>query len=220
MIPLAKYANWVANEVLSLSPYERIQNDWIPNWSRTLKAIQMAKGLFEIFSIICTRWEFLGSFYQGTTDNTNYKDAVEYVSHFLYPLNQDYQNIHDMSSRGNRGSEFFTMFRNKSIHGYTPAAVALQNNTEVIGWWIGSNSQTQKYHLQIHNGLMHVDSNKFISEFLASLHGYSTYFMQDQDIVGGRRPSDRWHRGFWARFKPLHIEGDWMQEGYRRGIPP
>ena len=107
---------------------ERIQNDWIPNWSRTLKAIQMAKGLFEIFSIICARWEFLGSLYRGTTDDTNYGDAVEYVSHFLKPLNQDYQNIHGMSGRGSKSSEFFTMLRNKSFHGYTPAAIALQNN--------------------------------------------------------------------------------------------
>ena len=66
-----------------------------------------------------------------------------------------------------------------------------------------------------------IDSNKFISEFLASLHGYSIYFMQDQDIIGGRTPSDRWRRGFWARFKPLYIKkDDWMQEGYQRGIPP
>ena len=220
MVLLAEYAEWAAREVLLLSPQKRIQDDWIPNWSRTLKAIQRAEGLFELFSITCARWEFLGSLYLGRTEDTSSKEAVKYVSHFLEPLNQNYRTIHDISGQDNSGSDFFTMLRNKPLHGYTPAAVAVQGGTEVIAWWIGSNPQAQKHHLQIQNGVMHVDASKFLFEFLASLDRFCTYLVQDKDIIDGRTPSDRWRRGFWARFKPKYMARDtWMQEGYERGIP-
>ena len=220
MKPLAEYADWAAREVLLPSPHKIIQDDWIPNWRRTLRAIQGAGGVFELLSIICARWEFLGSLYLGTTKDTSSTEAVEYVSHFLSPLNQNYRMIHNMSGQCTNGSDFFSMLRNKPLHGYTPAAVAVRGGTEVIAWWIGSDARAQKYHLQIRDGVMHVDGSKFLSEFLASLDRFCLYLVQDQDIIDGRTPSDRWRRGFWARFKPKYMEKSiWMQEGYERGIP-
>jgi hypothetical protein len=220
MMPLAEYADWVSREVLSPSPHERIRDDWIPKWSRTLKAVQGAQGIFELVSIICARWEFLGSLYLGTTQNTSSEEAVEYVSRFLSPLNHNYRMIHNISGQRTTGSEFFSMLRNQPLHGYTPAAISVHGGRQVVAWWIGSDEQAQEYHLQIRNGVMHVDANKFLSEFLASLDRFRIYLVQDQDIIDGRTPSDRWRRGFWARFKPKYMERDtWMQEGYERGIP-
>jgi hypothetical protein len=64
---LMNYADWVKQEVLSVTPEDRLRTDWIPNWNKTLQAIISAEGIFEVLSIICARWEFLGGLYLGTT---------------------------------------------------------------------------------------------------------------------------------------------------------
>jgi len=217
---LRDYADGVFKVVNFEPSYKRIGKDWIPNWSRTLRAIQKAKGIFELYSTICARWEFLGGLYLGTTDDTNYEEALEYVSQFLIPINRKYASIIDISGQSN-AFEFFSIFRNKAVHGATPAAIATTNRTKVIGWWIGAEADlhTQKYHLQIKNGMIFVDGEKIISEFLTSLLNYSNYLRLDRDIMNGLKPSDRWIRAFWARFKPLNLEkAYWMNEGYQRGV--
>lgn len=219
MSSLTDYADWAQEVVLSQRPHERILTDWKPSWGKTLKAIKEADGLFELFSTIIARWEFLGGLYLGTTSDTNYYQAVQYASKFLEPYYQNYQRIHDMTGRGGNGSEFFSILRNKPFHGGTPSAIAKNGNTEVIGWWIGSDSDTQRYHLEIHKDVIYVDSDKFLSEFLDSLDHFSEYLQEDNDIQNNLKPSIRWYSGFWARFKPLYLPKDiWRNEGAIRGI--
>ena len=120
----------------------------------------------------------------------------------------------------NNGSDFFSILRSKPFHGGTPSAIAKRGNTEVIGWWIGSDSDTQKYHLKIHKDVIYVDSDKFLSEFLDSLDRFSAYLQADSDIIDALKPSVRWYRGFWARFQPLYLsQSIWEQERQRSGIP-
>ncbi len=217
---LSDYARWVSQEVLSPSPESRLKDDWIPNWNRTLTAIRSADGIFELLSIICARWEFLGALYLGSTGDTGGKEVLAYTSHFLVPINSDYRQIHDISGQGGARSEFFTMFRNRVFHGYTPGAVALPGNTNVIAWLIGFNERTQTNHLRVVNGSMHIDGARFLCEFLHSLNDFAGYLHQNNDLINGRLPHARWQRAFWARFRPLYIQEDnWMQEGISRGIP-
>jgi hypothetical protein len=112
------------------------------------------------------------------------------------------------------------MFRNKTLHGGTPAALALPGNTSVVGWIIGFNGSTQTNHLRIVNDNMHVNGDKFLCEFLSSLDAFATYVKQNSNLLNGRLPAARWQRGFWARFRPLYFDQNvWMQEGGARGIP-
>lgn len=217
---LTGYANWAAGQVLSKDPYEKVQ-EWILCWKDTLEAIEKADGLFEIFSIAIARWEFLGGLYLGTTTGeTGNKDARKYVECFLCQINQDYKNTFSMSGLNSGDFDFYSVFRSKTFHGYIPVAVGQSNNKEVMGWLMGSDPQTQKYHLQVHNGSMHVDRGKFISEFIESLNRYSLYLKLDQDTAFKDNPSDRWRSAFWARFRPLYSDREsWMKEGYDRKIP-
>jgi hypothetical protein len=217
---LKDYVEWVANEIFREKPYQQIKT-WIRKWERTLRAIQGAQGIFELYSLVCARWEFLGSLYLGTTGKTSVREAVEYISNFLMPINHDYTNIYSIRS-GHHRSDFFSIFRNNPLHSYTPAGIADSSRINIIGWCIGAieDPDIQKYHLQIHNTKLFVDGEKFVSEFLQSLHLFSEYFRLNSDIKDGLTPSYRWLKGFWWRFIPLNLQKDeWEHEGYCRGIP-
>jgi hypothetical protein len=215
-----EYTNWAAKEVLSQIPEQRVRNDWIVSWSRTLNSIRTSDGIFELISTICARWEFLGGLYLGSTGSTDVQQAIAYVGRFLVPINGDYSRLHNMSGRAAGGSDFFTMFRNKTLHGGTPAAIALMGNASVVGWWIGFDELTQRNHLKIVNDNMHVNGDMSLCEFLSSLDAFAAYLEQNLDLLNGRLPSARWQRGFWARFRPLYFDQNvWIQEGGARRIP-
>ena len=220
--PFNKYADGIKAEVTRILPEERVRKDWIINWERTMRAIADADGIFELISLICARWEFLGSLYRGNTDKTNYKDAIYYTSKFLVPINAHYNKIHNISGRQNARSDFFTMFRNKPLHGGTPAAVTRKGEGDIVSWNIGFDKETHTYHLQIREGRMHINGNIFLEEFISSLRGFADYLKENTQILDldGHQPEARFKRAFWARFEPLHYShNDWMSEGYKRGIP-
>ncbi len=221
MLTVSDYADWVYHEVTSMPPHMRVLNDWQCNWCRTLNGIALAKGIFELISMVLSKCEFLGSLFRGNINKeTSAHDMVEYVTAFLQPVNQNYQNIHNLSGRPNQRSEFFSVFRNKPLHGGTPAGILDANSQNIFTWWIGFSPSTRANHLTVVNGSIHVDGNLLMDEFRQSLTAFALFLQANNRFSDNSLPSERFQRAFWVRFLPLYLPiQDWLQEGTRRGIP-
>lgn len=221
MPTISEYADWVYHEVTEMPPHLRVLNDWQCNWCRTLDGIAQADGIFELISVVLSKCEFLGSLFRGNiSKETDVHDMVEYVTAFLRPVNYNYQNIHNLSGRTSQGSEFFSVFRNKPLHGGTPAGILDANSQDILAWWIGGSRTTRDNHLTVVNGRIHVDGNLLIYEFRQSLTNFAVSLQANNRFPDNSLPSERFQRAFWVRFLPLYLEHQkWIQEGTRRGIP-
>jgi hypothetical protein len=217
---IGTYADWVRGEVLGKAP-----EDWMATWRRgwqgVFDALVQQEAIFELISIVSARWEFLGALYEGTEGKSDVAQAIAYVAKFLEPINRDYAGIHNMTGSRAGGSDFFTMLRNKPLHGMTPAAAAIPGDREVIGWQIGVHLPSPREHLKMDaEKRIGVDGTKLRDELLSSMDDFRAYISQNADQLHGRLPADRWKRGFWARFTPRNVSTKkWMSQGYGRDIP-
>lgn len=218
---LQNYADWVKGQVLGMGPHDRVRNDWIPNWSRTLQAIERADGIFELISVICSKWEFLGSLYLGTGGNSGVAEAKTFADLFVAQVNPQYFTLHNLSGgASSNASEFFSTFRNRPLHGGTPAGVTVSGGTDVLAWMIGFGPSLIQTHLKQHNNNLNVFGSSFKSEFLASLVHYADYLGANTDYQNGKLPAERFQMAFWRCFHPFHLpKSIWETEGKNRGVP-
>jgi hypothetical protein len=125
-------------------------------------------------------------------------------------------------------SEFFSMLRNKPLHGFTPAGV-LTNANDVVAWGVGSTAT----HLAMGPKGILVDSVQLALDLCNSMDAFANVLDQNTEgvvvdvtsrlnPVSTKPPRDRWVRGFWARFCPIgHVKANWMTLGEASyGIPP
>jgi len=191
-------------------------------WSTTLsalynpRAVPAITAVYEHASLVVARWEFLGGLYGGTSTDTDVSDARTYADRFLgvYGL------LHNLSGmRQSHESEFFSIFRNKSLHGFTPAGVHRPATGDVYGFTVGYQPAA---HLQVTPGLtLQIDSATLQQDFARSVADYADYLAANVDVAFAATPQDRWKKGFWARFRPInYARADWVQDGRRRGLYP
>lgn len=206
---------------MTLHSPDNLVRQWVEQWGRTYNALDGAHAYFELASIIAARWEFLGGLYLGNVDGSDNSEAIAYVARFIEPIQPRYKALHDATGRGEVGSDFFTMFRNKPLHGMTPAPSALQGDAELVGWWIGTGDGIKpSEHLTIDGrGNINVNVGLMRDEMLASMNAFAAYLEDNADTKDGRLPGARLQRSFWFRLKPRHFKSDWMKVGNARGIP-
>lgn len=204
---LDEYADWAANEVLKRQP-NSLTADWGITRTDAIAAMER-KGIFETISLCCTLCEFLGVLYRGTTGDSGKDDFVEFIDSF-FP--RQYATIHRFSGGTSSGSEFYTVFRSKILHGGTPAGVATVDKRRVFGWRIGWD--LRKEHLQVINDSLHVDGDQFREDLRDAVAEYARRLKTDPLL------QTKWRKGFWWRFKPLYLPAaDWEELGKKRWIP-
>ena len=207
MPTLQEYATWAANEVLKRSP-----GSLSVDWGRTRTdaiATMGPRNIFETLSLCCGLCEFLGALYRGTQGDSGSREFKEFVDEFFPP---EYRTVHNLSGQAGAGSEFYTTFRSKTLHGGTPAALTLPGNAQVIAWKIGVNLRGE--HLKVINGVLHVDGEQFREDLARAVALYAERLQTDVAM------QERWRGGFWWRFRPVYLpKPDWEREGNLRGIP-
>jgi len=212
--PLHAYAEWVAGEAIRKTPAVCVQA-WIDDWGPVLEGLIAASSKYELVSLIGARIEFLGGLHRGTETDTNCEDFVAYCNDFLVPVQPRYAALHRMTDRppGN-GSDFFTMFRNKSLHGMTPAATAFVGDLDVIAWWVGYAPHVpDSGHLLVDDsGSLHVNCKLLRDELLASMSRFMDHLRS-----GTTRG---FQRALWLRYKPRHMPTPaWAAAGIELGVP-
>lgn len=106
------------------------------------------------------------------------------------------------------------MFRNKSLHGMTPAATALVSNTEVVAWWVGYAPQVPDAgHLLVDNdGRLHVNGKLLRDELLASMQLFIVH------LNNGSKTG--FQRALWFRYQPRNMpRSAWEAAGKEHGLP-
>jgi hypothetical protein len=214
---LVAYANWVHGQVNQQPPPQFTRN-WGLAWDATFTAMR-AGGAYEHAALIVAKWEFLGALYQGSAEDTDVKDARAYADKFL----PQYAPLHNLSGACPPGdSEFFSVYRNKCLHGFTPAGVYRfpAAGGDVFGWSLGLHSATA--HRQVTAALdVQVDSAGLQAELFQSIIDYADYLLANVDATFPVSPQERWKKGFWGRFRPVHYPRNvWEQEGRIRGLFP
>ena len=207
MLTVQDYATWAAKQVLERSPAS-LTADW--GRTRTDAIATMGPGnIFETLSLCCALCEFLGALYLGIQGDSGSIEFKAFVDEFFPP---EYRTVHNLSGQAGATSEFYTTFRSKTLHGGTPAGVTLPGNVQVIGWQIGTKLRAE--HLKVINAALHVDGEQFREDLTRAAAQYADRLQADVAM------QERWRRGFWWRFKPLHLpKADWEREGNLRGIP-
>jgi hypothetical protein len=207
------YKTWVAGEVMAQDP-AKLTDNWATAWEKTLSPMPTS-GVFEHAALILAKWEFLGGLYNGARD-TNAKDARAYARRFL----PAYEPVHNLSGRPGVASDFFSMLRNRALHGFTPASVLIENTDEVVGWRF---NDPHLAHLQTNaEGSVGVVPKQLQDDFIASVRQYAKYLDADANEPGDppKPPKERWRCGFWMRFCPVVKTKDkdtqiqtWFDEG-------
>ncbi len=211
---LANYAEWAENEVTKMDPVD-LTRGWAGAWGRTLEAMRTL-GVYEHAALVVAKWEFLGGLYKGS-ETTDVKEARLFAGRFLQKhIEPKYVDVHDLSGRcATDGSDFFTMLRNKPLHGFTPAAI-FREPADVIAWSIPTELHLEK---NAENNLC-VSSISLQRQLVESADEFASYLATDKDgLGGGTNPKERWRRGFWARYCPAYYPRvDWMMDGHSRGL--
>jgi hypothetical protein len=218
---LAVYANWVQGEVNQLTP-DQVMRNWGAMWNNTLTQLyNLAAGVTAVYehaAMVAARWEFLGALYLGSSGKTDVAGARQYADKFL----PAYGPLHNMSGAGQPGqSEFFSVFRNKCLHGFTPAGVwRAAGGGDVVGWSIGAHQPGA--HLQYNAAAsLQVDSASLQAQLIQSISDYSAYLAANADAAFPLTPQARWKKGFWGRFCPVNFAPKvWEQDGRTRGLYP
>jgi hypothetical protein len=217
---LGEYKSWAERDVRQDQPGQYMRKQAI-TWNKLLTSMAL-EGVYERVVVILLKCEFLGGVYVGTTEDSGVASFRAYLDQFFPPA---YVAVHNLSGLcPPNGSEFFSILRNRAAHGFTPSAVALplvpgqgETDREVVGWWIPSQPHLGR---NDQNGLR-IDVNELQKDFVDSCNRYADYLDADTDIVGpdNARPHERFRRGFWSRFRPLHVSSaDWQAEGRTRGL--
>lgn len=214
------YADWVHGQV-DVDPSVQTRH-WSSEWNKLRDALSPPEvnGIFEFASIVVARWEFLGGLYLGKAD-TDVTAAREYMREFLAPVNPAYLEVENLVQNPTQnGLDFFTMLRNKPLHGLNPAAVATQDAEHVVTWWIGFSGIEAQQHLRVDkDGALHVDCNLLFAELQESMEAYAQYLDLDTHEIDGATPKDRWRRAYWNSFKPKFMPDlKWKQKGTDRGL--
>jgi hypothetical protein len=104
-------------------------------------------------------------------------------------------------------------FRNKPLHGFTPAAIHRTTAGDVATWSIPAGPN-----LNITPTLdIQIDSASLQNDFIGSMKAYASYLASNVDPTSPLSPHDRWKKSFWCRFNPLnHKVSVWEQEGRKR----
>ncbi|HEV3189163.1 MAG TPA: hypothetical protein VGY54_01630 [Polyangiaceae bacterium] len=216
---LIRYTNWVESQVNQLTPPQVMQN-WGAMWKNTLSALYnppTITAVYEHASLVVARWEFLGALYRGTAGNTGVEDARAYADRFL----SAYRPLHNLTGAcPTKRSEFFSVFRDRCLHGFTPAGVfqRLHSNGDVFGWSIGAHPAGAHRQLDV-AGNVQIDSATLQEEFTRSIADYVAYLIANNDPGFPLSPQERWRKGCWGRFCPVHYDPrTWEQEGRNRGL--
>jgi hypothetical protein len=224
-VRLALYADWVQGQVNQLTP-DQVTRSWGAMWNVSLSALYNplaappVTAVYEHASLVVARWEFLGALYQGTAGDSGVGDARGYADRFLPAGFAQLHNLSGACQAG--GSEFFAVFRNKSLHGFTPAGVYRfpVAGGDVFGWSIGAHPAAN--HRQL-DALLNVqlDSATLQAEFVQSVSDYADYLGANVDAAFPLSPQQRWKKGFWGRFRPVNYDrAVWEQEGRGRRLHP
>jgi hypothetical protein len=230
---MAAYAQFAHDQVMNRSPGDAMRG-YAAGWRNVLDDIYRAGknpdapgGQFEMTGLVVSRWEFLGGLYCGATGKTDVKHAAVYARRFM----PKYDALHNLSGSPGCGtdcSEFFTMLRNKPLHGFTPAAVKMHNQDEVLAWGIGD---APGQHLAIEPSGVLIDCPTLANDLCGSMDAYADVLdiNTETPVIGlnseltpdPHDPQARWKRCFWARFCPVHLSSaDWLSLGERKyGIP-
>jgi len=214
---LPDYAEFVRQEVARLTP-ESSMRGHAAGWRNVLDDVYRAGknprapgGLFEVTAIVIARWEFLGGLYCGETNETHVEHAAAYARRFL----PKYSHLHNLGGHPHPSidaCEFFSMLRNKPLHGFTPAGVFTHDKTGVVAWSIGASTN----HLALGSSGVSVDCLTLVEDLCSSMEAFASVLEQDTEplVVGSSRklvedsrpPRERWIRAFWARFRPVGFE--------------
>ncbi len=214
------YADWVHGQV-DVDPSVQTRQ-WSSEWKRLHDALSPPEvnGIFEFASIVVARWEFLGGLYLGK-GTTKAVDAREYMREFLVPENPLYAGVENLvTNPAPDRLDFFTMLRNKPLHGLHPTAIAGPDAKQVVTWWIGFTGIQPGQHLMVSaDGELHIDCNLLFAELQGSMERYAQYLYEDTHLINAVNPTTRWRRGYWERFAPKFMPGpDWTQLGRDRGV--
>jgi hypothetical protein len=214
--PLSTYADWVAGEAIRKSPGVCVET-WIEHWGRVFGGMVSVSSMYELVALIGARIEFLGGLHRGTEGDTGCEDFIAYCNDFLVHVQPRYGALHCLTDRSSgNGSDFFTMFRNRSLHGMTPAATAFANNSEVIAWWVGyAPDVPETEHLLVDShGRLQVDLERLREELLASMQRFVSHLKANSQSVRG------FQRALWFRYLPRHLPRSmWEAAGVALGLP-
>jgi hypothetical protein len=198
------------------------------DWGKAWNALEAVDSYFELVALVAARWECLGGLYLGTASGrSDCDEAVAYVARFVEPIQPRYADLHDVTLQQQKGSDFFTMFRNKPFHGVSPVPTAFHGDREVVGWAMGTRNEIPTAdHLTIDaRGNVVVNCTMVRDEMLSSMSAFADYLdanvavAADVKVKDARTPHARMQRAFWWQNKPRHYAGDWMKEGIALGIP-
>ncbi len=178
------------------------------------RAPNMGGGLYEVTAIVVARWEYLGGLYLGRSKGEN--AACQYVSRFL----PKYDVLSNLSGKPRDKSalrsDFFTLFRDRTLHQFTPSGVKKHSKDEVLGWSIGQGGP----HLVVGDSI-HVDVLALCDDLCDSMLNFAQYLDSSLEELEDRQPQLRWKRGMWLSFCPHEMDPqEWISLGVRDfGIP-
>ncbi|MFO0642576.1 MAG: hypothetical protein U0183_25320 [Polyangiaceae bacterium] len=210
--------------VAANSPGTALQG-WAARW-KNLHDYMVAEGhVFEVVSLICARWEFLGALYRGQTDKSGWPEAVAFTDAFC-PAS--YMDLQDWTGQGG-GSDLFTQLRNKPLHGMVPAAsvvAPVDPPKLVLRWEIGASVGVADHMTVSTFGFLRVNPGQFCHEFDAAVAGFAKLLTTNNtsmnDPLGvSRLPVARFQRAFFGRFCPRGLKcARWVTDGEKSPLNP
>jgi len=226
--PHKDYAWWVIRQLQgddrTVTPSEMVRRH-ADGWRDVFNRFVAAGAPIELPALVVSRWEYLGSLYLGSVENrTDVAEAVAFCDRFLTQVNGQYQHVHNLAGRvapPPGRSDFFTMFRNKPLHGLNPAPIHAADGSGVVAWWIGTGI-TDAAHLTVDPfGKLHLNEALLSIELVDVMKLYADYLDANTDWLGGNYlPQERWLRAGWARFRPHEQPWpDWLALGQPYGVP-
>lgn len=207
---IVDYASWASGQVMQLSP-DQFTKNWATAWDCTLTAMR-ATGVYEHIALLISKWEFLGGLLLGSS-TSSVAEARAYADRFL----PQYYLLHNLSGGcPATGSELFSAFRNKALHGFTPSAISLPNSC-VATWTIPAHPNGA---ITCADEIL-IDSASIQDDFIKSMSAYASYLAMNVDVAYPLSPQERWRRSFWCRFNPVgHSIAAWELDGRNRQLFP
>lgn len=117
-------------------------------------------GFFAVPRLIFPEIDGLGCYYAGKIDGTS-KNAINFIKEYFGRVNSIYKN---------RGSFLYFVYRHGLMHQHIPKTIIMDG--KVFGWGISISSDevsTNCMHLQVINGNIQIDANRFYEDFSKAL---------------------------------------------------